>query len=300
MIDPKLVAKLHRRAHAVRWRVPVDRFADALATSVARAFPGRQPATRDIERYVDGLHLDDLALACACAAGDDEAWEHFVREQRPALYRTADALEPGGGARDLADSLYGELFGLREGNGERRSLFRYFHGRSSLSTWLRAVLAQRYVDRVRSAKRLEALPDEDAHDALTAPERAPSPDRARYLRLIQQMLAAVLSSLPARDRVRLACYYAQGLTLAETGRVLGEHEATCSRQLARARKHIREDVERRLRVEAALSEAEIDQCFATAVEDPGTMDLRQMLDRQDEPGDRRGDERKESARDRSK
>ena len=30
--------------------------------------------------------------------------------------------------------------------GERRSLFRYFQGRSSLATWLRAVLAQRYVD----------------------------------------------------------------------------------------------------------------------------------------------------------
>ena len=34
--------------------------------------------------------------------------------------------------------------------GERQSLFRYFHGRSSLTTWLRAVLAQRHVDRLRS------------------------------------------------------------------------------------------------------------------------------------------------------
>ena len=46
-----------------------------------------------------------------------------------------------------------------------RSLFRYFHGRSSLTTWLRAVLAQRYVDRLRTIRRTEALPDEESADA---------------------------------------------------------------------------------------------------------------------------------------
>ena len=291
MIDERLVEQLHRRANAGRWRVSIDRFTDALATSVARAFAGREPDTRDVERYLNGLHLEDLGLACACAAGDEEAWEHFVREQRPSLYRAADALEPGGGARDLADSLYADLFGLRDGQGERRSLFRYFHGRSSLGTWLRAVLSQRYVDRLRSTRRLEALPDEDAPDALAAPDRSSNPDRARHVRLMQDAMAFALSSLPARDRVRLACYYAQGLTLADTGRLLGEHEATCSRQLARARKLIREGVERRLRTDVGLSEAEITHCFASVVEDPGPLDLRQMLDT--------GGERKESAPDRS-
>ena len=291
MIAGTLVEQLHRRANAGRWRVPIDRFADALAASVAKAFAGQQPGTREVERYLNGLHLEDLGLACACAAGDEDAWEHFVREQRPSLYRAADALEPGGGARDLADSLYADLFGFRDGQGERRSLFRYFHGRSSLATWLRAVLSQRYVDRLRSTRRLEALPDEDAADALPAPDRSSSPDRARHVQLMQDAMAVALSSLPARDRVRLACYYSQGLTLAETGRLLGEHEATCSRQLARARKAIREGVERRLRESAGLGEAEIGQCFASVVEDPGPLDLRQMLES--------GDQRKESAPDRS-
>ena len=92
----------------------------------------------------------DLALACACAAGDERAWEHFISVQRPVLYRAADALDPSGAARELADSLYADLYGLRDGGGGHASLFRYFHGRSSLSTWLRAVLAQRHVDRLRS------------------------------------------------------------------------------------------------------------------------------------------------------
>ncbi|HWF85924.1 MAG TPA: hypothetical protein VG222_13790, partial [Vicinamibacterales bacterium] len=107
------------------------------------------------------VYADDLELARQCAAGDERAWERFVLEYRPVLYRAADALAPGGGARDLADALYADLYGMQERDGERRSLFRYFQGRSSLATWLRAVLAQRYVDRVRAERRLVPLPDHD-------------------------------------------------------------------------------------------------------------------------------------------
>src|SRR5262249_41942517 len=100
----------------------------------------------------------DLELASQCAAGDAQAWERFILEYRPVLYRAADALDPSGGAREVADSLYAELYGVRDGGGERRSLFHYFQGRSSLATWLRAVLSQRYVDRLRAQRRLEPLP----------------------------------------------------------------------------------------------------------------------------------------------
>jgi len=276
--DETLVDRLYHRAKADRWRVSKSSFAQALEASASRMFAGRTPAPRDLERYLASLHLEDLALACACAAGDDQAWEHFVLTERPLLYRAADALDPGGSARDLADSLYAELFGLRDREGERQSLFRYFHGRSSLTTWLRAVLAQRYVDRLRTHRRLDALPDEESSAALQAPGRPIEPDRYRYLELMRRSLERAVASLPARDRLRLACYYAQELTLAETGRVLGEHEATSSRQLARTRRTIREDVERQLRIERGLSDAEVAQCFASVSEDAGPMDLRQMLD----------------------
>src|SRR2546430_16826750 len=88
------------------------------------------------------VHANDLALASACATGDEAAWERFIREYRPILYRAADALDSTGRARELADALYADLYGL----GERQSLFRYYQSRSSLATWLRAVLAQRYID----------------------------------------------------------------------------------------------------------------------------------------------------------
>ncbi len=224
-------------------------------------------------------HPDDLALARACAEGDDAAWDRFVRDYRPILYRSADALDPSGGAREQADSLYADLFGLKEKGGERQSLFRYYHGRSSLATWLRAVLAQRYVDRLRANRRVDPLPEEDSPGALPAarPTTEIDPDRARHAALIRRALERALAALAPRDRLRLACYYADELTLAETGRALGEHEATASRNLARTRKTIRDDVERRLRDEDGLAAAEVEQCFECVTEDAGPLDLQSLL-----------------------
>jgi RNA polymerase sigma-70 factor, ECF subfamily len=292
LIDARLADRVYAQANAERWRVSKARFSEALETSVQRAFASREKSERHLEQYLTGLHLGDLALACACADGDEEAWDHFMMEQRPLLYRAADALEPGGGARDLADSLYAELYGLRERAGERQSLFHYFHGRSSLTTWLRAVLAQRHVDRLRTNRRIEALPDEESPEAVPASPQTIDPDRERYLRLIHQALKRAIANLDSRDRFRLACYYAQQLTLAETARLLGEHEATSSRQLGRARRAIRDDVERQLKEEQRLTEAEIAQCFASVAEDPGPLNLGGLMS--PEAG------RKESPVDRSK
>ena len=145
--------------------------------------------------------------------------------------------------------LYADLYGMQEKDGERRSLFRYFHGRSSLATWLRAVLAQRYVDHLRAQRRVEPLSDEAS--ATEAP--APDPDRLRYLALVRQALAHAVARLASRDRLRLTCYYVQELTLAETGRILREHEATASRQLARTRRAFAKTSNVELRRESGLT-----------------------------------------------
>jgi RNA polymerase sigma-70 factor (ECF subfamily) len=216
---------------------------------------------------------DDLELARLCAEGDERAWERFVREYRPILYRAADALDRTQGAREIADSLYADLYGIRAAAGERKSLLRYYQGRSSLATWLRAVLVQRYVDRVRVQRKMEALPDEES------PGRSeePDPERTRYVALVREALGRAVSALRARDRLRLGCYYVQELTLAETGRVMNESEATASRALARSRKAIRHEIERQLRVEARLSDRQIAECFASVADDPGPLDLKQVI-----------------------
>lgn len=281
MASPRIadatIRQLFRQARAERWELAPALFADALEASAARAFADGPSSVRDLERYLASLHLEDLALACACAEGRDAAWEHFVREQRPVLYRAADAIDPSGGARELADSLYADLYGLTARDGTRQSLFRYFQGRSSLSTWLRAVLAQRHVDRLRTARRLESLPDEESLGFVVSPVAPPNPDRRRYLILIERALGRAVSQLDPRDRLRLGCYYSQDMTLAQIGRLLREHEATASRHLARTRRALREDIEHQLRADAGLTGAEIAECFQSVMDDTGSIDLNDML-----------------------
>ena len=233
---------------------------------------------------MESRYAADVELARLCERGDENAWERFIREYRPILYRAAEALDPSGGAREIADSLYAELYGVRGAAGGARSLFRYFEGRSSLATWLRAVLAQRFVDHVRARRRLEPLPEDEAADAtaersgsIGAADDPSNVDRPRYLALVRDALGRAIARLGGRDRLRLACYYVQELTLAETGRVLAEHEATVSRQLARSRRTLREAVELELRESAGLSEAEIAECFASVAADPGPIDLTHVF-----------------------
>lgn len=240
------------------------------------------------------MHEQDLALANACARGDEAAWDRFVLEFRPVLYRAADAIDPSGGARETADSLYGELYGLKEKDGQRRSLFTYFQGRSSLATWLRAILSQRYVDRIRANRRLEELPDDEAvQDNRSARSFNTlvrhDPDASRFATAMESALRETLAALEPRDRLRLGCYYSQEMTLVQIGRLTRESEATVSRALARTRRAIRDDVRRRLREEHKLSEVEIGESLAGVLEDAGEFDLEALFGG-----------RKKSADDRSK
>lgn len=273
------VARLHREAGADRWEVTTQAFADALARSTAKAFTGRTPSSADIDKYQRSLHLADLALACACDAGHDGAWDHFVAEYRPALYRAADAIDRSGNAREIADGLYAELYS--------RSLFRYFHGRSSLATWLRSLVSQRYVDRFRETRRSEPLPEESSPAALQARTPADNPDRPRFVAAMHAVLAAAVAALAPRDRLRLRCYYAQEMTLAQIGRVTREHEATVSRQLSKTRKELRADVEQRLRDGHGFGPREIAECFSAVTEDAGPLDLGELLRERKETEDDR-------------
>jgi hypothetical protein len=67
------------------------------------------------------------------------------------------------------------------------------------------------------------------------------------------------------------------MTLKAIGRLTGEHEATVSRHLARARDAVRVDVERVLRTEAGLSDAEVSECLTAVTADAGTLDLANLF-----------------------
>ncbi|MFZ1971323.1 MAG: sigma-70 family RNA polymerase sigma factor [Candidatus Acidiferrales bacterium] len=255
------------------WQLTPERIQPTLERSVAHRFANAAPPddSRAIQNHLDSLQAADLALACACSDGNSAAWEYFVARYRPELYRAARAIAGESAARELADSLYAELYGLREVAGQRKSLFDYFLGRSKLTTWLHAILAQRHVDGIRCARHTESL-DDDANSAgrpeLAAPAQLSSdPERERYLVMLQAVLQSVLATLDPRDRLRLAYYYVEGLTLAQIGKLTAEHEATVSRKLERTRREVRKQVEAALRREKKFSDAQLQRCYEYAREE---------------------------------
>jgi RNA polymerase sigma-70 factor, ECF subfamily len=248
-----------------------DAFAAVVDASVEHRFGGESADAAAVEAFVGSLHAADLGLACACRAGHEGAWEHFIRELRPALYAAARTIVGHERARELVEPLFAELFGLSERDGERRSLLAYYHGRSRLSTWLRTVLAQRHVDALRASTRTVPLTEHDdpvpAEPYVRASTGPLDPDRPRFVALAQDALDASIAALDAEDRLRLRLYYGQGVRLARIGAMLGEHEATASRKLERARRQIRDAV-RRFLAARGLDDAAIEECLAAAAAAP--------------------------------
>jgi RNA polymerase sigma-70 factor len=298
----QIVTALHEEANGSRWKLSQNVFAEALRRSAEKRFGATKPNPAKVEAYLRSLHLEDLALACACSEGKENAWEFFVARFRQDLRNAARAILRGSGqssegrAEELADSLYGELYGVRSNDaGKRKSLFEYFHGRSKLSTWLRAVLAQKHVDVLRTSGKTVSIEEETDSESLRDPAiqtefAAPDPAREIYLGRVARCLSTALAALTPRERMLLACYYVDRLTLAEIGRMLREHESTISRQLERTRRALRENVAQSLRLgsparsdcpaEPAMYDAQVELAFEYAVED-WPFDLTQALSASD-------------------
>jgi RNA polymerase sigma-70 factor, ECF subfamily len=233
-----------------------------------------KPAQR--EAFWRSLHLRDLALARACACGDEAAWNTFLRELSGPMRQAAIAITRSASAgEDLADSLYAELFGLSERGGVRRSPLATYSGRGSLMGWLRATLAQRHVDRHRATHRESTLEGDNIPAAASAPQ--PDPQTLMHL---SRALAVTLGALSAEDRFLLSAYFLDGRTLLELARLLRVHEATISRRVRR----LTDDVHRRLlkQLEAGgMSRRAAQEALGTDPRDL-TVNLRNLL--QTSPG----------------
>src|SRR5215469_16738544 len=87
-----LVERLYGQSQAARWGLSMERFVLSLERSVTKRFAPESAARQKVEDYLGALHLEDLALACACAAGYESAWEHFFATYKQYLYSAAAAI----------------------------------------------------------------------------------------------------------------------------------------------------------------------------------------------------------------
>ncbi len=272
-----LFADLYREAGAERFGLTQQEFSEILEEVRGKYLPADASQAEALDLY-RSLRVEELALARACAAGNDAAWDLFLVCYREKLYDAARSIVPGEStARELADSLYADLFGTETRDGRRVSKLNYYAGRGSLEGWMRMVLAQEYVNRFRSQRRLISLEEQaEAGVQFKAPDSAamPQPSTAPDPRL-EAATDEALAALPAEDRFILASYYLDGRTLAETARMLGVHESTVSRRLKKITKSLSKSIVKGL-IRGGMSRRQAEEALEVDVRDL-SLDVRNRL-----------------------
>jgi len=219
----------------------------------------------EVRELCCSLRVEELALARGCAAGSDHAWEVFLTRYRAALYDAARGIvREEGRAKELADSLYADLYGMKANGAERTSKLNSYMGRGSLAGWLRAVLAQEYVNRYRAGRRLVSLEEQTEAGVQFAAKDKPSSSVADPR--LEAATDAALASLAAEEKFILAAYYLDGRTLAEIARSLRVHESTICRKLEKLAKNLRKAIVSGL-MRAGLNRQAAEEALAADVRD---------------------------------
>jgi len=269
----ELLGDLHSRSECEKIGLSREDFSAILGDVAAKYLPVSTDQD-EARTFLMSLRVEELALARACAAGHNLAWEIFLTRYREKLYQAALRIaREDSAARDLADSLYAELYGTTTREGERFSKLSSFTGRGSLEGWLRTVLAQEFVNRYRRTKRLVSL-EEESEDgsqfAAPEPEEIPSPDSR-----LELATDAGLAALCNEDRMVLASYYLDGRTLAEIARMLGVHESTISRKVDKLAKSLRKNILGHL-MQKGMSRRQAEESLEVDVRDI-RLDIRRSL-----------------------
>ncbi len=234
--------RLLAKANAAQYGIGAQEFKAILLGIAEQYIPGA--GEQDLVKFLESLKTEELALARGCASGHEKAWEVFLGRYRSTLYSAAFSIaKEERSAKELADSLYAELYGLPRESGRRVSKLEYYKGRGSLEGWLRTVVAQEFVNRYRRTKHEVSLEEKvEAGVQFEAPVVA-EPAKGSDL---DSATAKAMSGLEAEERFLLASYFLDGRTLAEIGRALRVHESTISRKLERVTAGLRKAIRKEL------------------------------------------------------
>ncbi len=245
-----------------------------------------EASEKEIRQFVESLQIDDLCLIAACERGDEQAWQDLFTNYGSTVKSAARAVTSNqDAAEDLAQSIWAELHGLKIGtNGKPSGKLGYYSGRGSLAGWLRAVVSQLAVDAHRKQSRLVQIEEDRefenlAHESsqiergFSVQQTAESPEEFYAMRETsreaENALKKAIQELEAEDRLLIKLYYFDGLRLKQAGAVLGFHEATASRRLAKIQTDLRKRVEKLLQSEHGWTR---DETARVLTEIAGTLD----------------------------
>jgi RNA polymerase sigma-70 factor, ECF subfamily len=280
--EEDVAQSLYQRSGAAAYDMSAAQFAAILEEIQRKYLP--DASVEQAAEFCATLRLEELALARACAAGHERAWQDFISRYRQKLHSMAlHITRESGRASELADSLFADLYGLNMRSDHRdpddgrvpvrHSKLIFYTGRGSLEGWLRTVMAQEFVNRYRKQKRMVSL-EEQTEEGVQFAAAAPAPACTSDQRL-EAATDQALAELSSEDRFVLASYYLDGRTLAEIARTLGLHESSISRRLDRVSDRLRKRILAGLR-ERGMSHAQATEALDTDVRDV-QLDLRRRL-----------------------
>jgi RNA polymerase sigma-70 factor (ECF subfamily) len=218
--------------------------ADELMTHLARHAP-----PDGVDAYLVAVHIEDLALACACHRRDDAAILELDNRHMRAIPRALARI----GAAALADEVAQRLRDRFVVHGKIAD----YSGRGPLSAWVRAAAVRTAVDLLRAQRRAAGASE---HAALPAAAVDPELEllRDRYAETIQAALQRALDTAPVRERNLLRLCYLDGLSVDEIGAIYHVHRTTAGRLVARARETLIAETRRLVRERLTLSDSDLD------------------------------------------
>jgi RNA polymerase sigma-70 factor, ECF subfamily len=174
-------------------------------------------------------------------ARDEAAIRSIVKTNNQRLYRLARGiLRDDAEAEDVVQETYIRLF---TSLGE-------FRGQSALTTWLSRIAINEALGRLRKRRAAPELTESiETASAQVIPfpmNAADDPERTMAQREIQHVVESAVDELPDAFRIVFVARVMEGMSVEETADLLDLGIVTVKTRLHRARKMLRESVERRI------------------------------------------------------
>jgi len=184
---------------------------------------------------------DEIDLLARAKARDEGAIRAIIKANNQRLYRLARGiLRDDAEAEDVVQETYVRLFTHLE----------MFRGDASLSTWLSRIAINEALGRMRKKKAARQLAEESAETAqiIPFPRQADSdnPEKTMAQREIQRVVEHALDELPEAFRIVFMARVIEGMSVEATAALLDLNLVTVKTRLHRARKMLRDSVERQV------------------------------------------------------
>jgi RNA polymerase sigma-70 factor (ECF subfamily) len=221
------------------------------------------------------LAVEDLYLACACAARVSGSAAAFEAKYTSVMRRAISRVLPNPAARD--EVLQDARQALLVGSAIAAPKIDTYLGQGPLENWVAVAAIRLAISHGRAESAERRLRERVGNDALGSdPELLLLKGEIR--RELQAAVKEALGRLQERERLVMRLWLVSGSTLANIGKAFGVTQQTVSRWLADARDEILRDMQRTLASRLKIAKAELPD-FARLIQSQLEISISRLLGR---------------------